>query len=186
MCNSMRVEGSFRMKRWILVAVLVICVVAVTAAQPAFSTHIGANLFRYERAYLSTGVTYLSGPADQMELHIGADFGIATTQTESGGIQPSFLVPFSIGLNFTFPSEPANFYIGIGLVPTFLFTPGGTDPFRFYLGPYGRAGVRLKVHSIMSAFLDVEQDLLIGGPQWINTSTRIVGGVHFSFPSAAR
>jgi hypothetical protein len=170
------------MKQRVFVVVLAICAVAGAEAQAAFAAHIGTNLFRYEQAYLTTGVTYLSELADQMELHLGADFGITTTRTDTGGVRPSFLVPFTTGLNFTFPSDPVVFYVGIGLIPTMLLTPDAEKSVRFFMGPYGRAGIRVKVHAIMSAFLDVEQDLLIGGPEWINTSTRIAGGIHFSFP----
>lgn len=168
------------MKRWL--AVFGTIVVAGLPAQTSFSAHLGTNLFRYEQAYLVTGVTVVSELADQMELNVGADFGIATQQDADGTVNPEFLIPVATGLNFTFPSDPTTFYLGIGLVPSFHFAPAGEPSFQFYLGPYAKTGLRVRVHSIMSAFVDVEQQLLFGGPTWINTTTRVVAGVYFSFP----
>lgn len=172
------------MKRLLLLAATILLAASAATAQTTFTTHIGTNLFRYERAYLETGGTLLTQLADAMELHIGADFGIATT--ESGDeIEPSFLIPVNLGLNFTFPSERVVFYLGTGLTPNFLFGPATDGGSQFYMGPYARTGIRLKVHELMSAFIDLEQDLLIGGPNWINTSTRILGGIHFTLPGAS-
>jgi hypothetical protein len=117
-----------------------------------------------------------------MELHLGADFGISTVETADGSVEPSFLIPVDIGLNFTFPRDKTTFYVGAGLTPNFLFGPEEEDRFRFYLGPYARVGLRLQVHEVMSAFIDLEQDLLIGGPDWINAATGILAGIHFHFP----
>jgi hypothetical protein len=49
------------------------------------------------------------------------------------------------------------------------------------MGPYLKAEVRAKVHRIMSLIVELQQDLLIGGPAWVNTSTRISAGVNFTF-----
>lgn len=151
--------------------------------QTSFATHLGTSLFRYEQAYLVTGVTVLSALDDQMELSVAADFGIATQEEESGVVSPEFLIPVAVGLNFTFPSDPTTFYLGIGVVPAANLAPGRSDTVRFYLGPFAKAGLRVKVHAVMSAFLEAEQQLLFGGPTWVNTGTEIATGIHFSFPS---
>jgi hypothetical protein len=166
-------------KRFFAVLVVVTLTTTAAFAQTSLSTYIGTNLFRYQRAYLQTGLTYHSPVAEQMELHIGTDFGIATEDTP-GGVEPSFLIPVNVGLNFTFPFEPLLFYVGTGLTPSFQF--GAGQGLSFYMGPYARVGLRYQVHQLMSAFLDVEQDLLIGGPTWINTSTRILVGIYFTLP----
>jgi hypothetical protein len=170
------------MKRTLAICALCAAVTAAASAQTTFTTHIGTNLFQYETAFLETGATLLTPLAPEMELHLGADFGIATERTD-GEIDPSFLIPLNLGLNFTFPLDRVVLYVGTGLTPNFLFGPAVDGDSQFFLGPYARTGIRVKVHELMSAFIDLEQDLLIGGPDWINTSTRILGGIHFSFPN---
>jgi hypothetical protein len=167
------------MKRFFAVLVVVTLAAAAATAQTSLSTYIGTNLFRYQQAYLQTGLTYHSPVAEQMELHIGTDFGIATEDAPDG-VDPSFLIPVNVGLNFTFPFEPLLFYVGTGLTPSFQF--GAGEGLSFYMGPYARVGLRYQVHQLMSAFVDVEQDLLIGGATWINTSTRILAGIYFTLP----
>ncbi|MFP4010979.1 MAG: hypothetical protein ACLFUM_04700 [Spirochaetaceae bacterium] len=159
---------------------LLLGIPALVSAESAFNAKIGGNFYRYERGYLSTGLTYLLTLEEGMELNVGGDFGISTRR-EDGEIKPSFLVPANVGLNFTFPQEVTNFYVGFGLTPVFAFNTESDDDFSFLMGPYGRAGMRLRVHRIMSWFVEYQQDLLIGGEQWINTSTRLNTGIHFSF-----
>jgi len=168
------------MKRFFATLVILALATVAASAQTSFSTYIGTNLFRYQQAYLQTGLTYHSPVAEQMELHIGTDFGIATEDAPGGAVEPNFLIPVNVGLNFTFPFDPLLFYVGTGLTPNFQF--GGGDGLSFYMGPYARVGLRYQVHQLMSAFLDVEQDLLIGGATWINTSTRILAGIYFTLP----
>ena len=149
-------------------------------AQSSLSTYIGGTFYRYEEGYLLTGVTYLATMQEQMELNIGADFGIATVEGSAGETLPRFFIPVSAGINFTFPGDPLTFYFGPGLSPVFAMRPGDDDDFSFLLGPYAKVGIRLRVHSIMSIILEVQQDLLLGGPKWVNTATRILGGINFS------
>ncbi|MFO7782317.1 MAG: hypothetical protein R6W94_11900 [Spirochaetia bacterium] len=167
------------MKR-ILATLVLLMLPFLAVAQSAFDARIGGNFYRYERAYLSTGFTYLLTLEEGMEANVGGDFGISTRR-EDGEIGPSFLVPANLGLNFTFPREAVNFYVGFGLTPVFAFNPEPDTDFSFLMGPYGKTGLRVRVHPIMSWFLEYQQDLLIGGEQWINTSTRLNTGIHFSF-----
>ena len=167
------------MKR--IAAILILAAVPLFAdAQSAFNAKIGGNFYRYERAYLSTGITYLHTLEEGMEVNVGGDFGISTRE-EDDEIEPSFLVPANLGLNFTFPQEVWNFYVGFGLTPVFAFNTERDEDVSFLMGPYGKAGMRVKVHRIMSWFVEYQQDLLIGGEDWINTSTRLNTGIHFSF-----
>lgn len=172
------------MKRIVLVLVLV-AVPLVGTAQSAFNAKIGGNFYRYERGYLTTGLTYLLTLEEGMEVNVGGDFGISTRE-EDGETEPSFLVPANLGLNFTFPREVWNFYVGVGLTPVFAFNTNSDEDFSFLMGPYGKAGMRVKVHRIMSWFAEYQQDLLIGGDEWINTSTRLNTGIHFSFDAGSR
>ncbi len=167
------------MKRLFVVLVLVL-VPLLVGAQSAFNAKIGGNFYRYERSYLSTGLTYLYTLEEGMELNVGGDFGISTRRKD-GDIEPSFLVPGNLGLNFTFPQDVFSFHVGFGLTPVFAFNAKDEDELSFLMGPYGKAGMRIKVHRIMSWFVEYQQDLLIGGADWINTSTRINTGIHFSF-----
>lgn len=168
-----------RVFKAILVALLIM-LCAPVFAQNSLSTYIGGVFYRYEEAYLQTGVTYLATAREQMELNIGADFGIATTEGEDGVILPRFFIPVNLGINFTFAGDPLSFYFGPGLSPVFILRPGDTDAFTFLLGPYAKIGLRLRVHSIMSVLVELQQDLLMGGPRWVNTNTRILGGINFT------
>lgn len=167
-----------------LIALLLLALPLAVSAQSAFNAKIGGNFYRYERSYLSTGFTYLLTLEEGMEVNVGGDFGISTRR-ENGEIEPSFLVPANLGLNFTFPQETVTFYVGFGLTPVFAFNVSADEDFSFLMGPYGKAGMRVKVHRIMSWFVEYQQDLLIGGEEWINTSTRLNTGIHFSFNPAS-
>ena len=159
---------------------LLVTICGPAFAQSSFSTYIGGTFYRYEEAYLLTGVTYLATMPEQMELSIGADFGIATDEGPSGETLPRFFIPVNAGINFTFPGNTLTFYFGPGLSPVFAFRPGTDDQFTFLLGPYAKVGIRLRVHSIMSIVVEAQQDLLLGGPKWVNTATRIRGGIEFT------
>jgi hypothetical protein len=169
-----------RLLKTILIAVL-IAVAGGAFAEASLSTYIGGAFYRYEESYLLTGVTFLSSAHEQMELNLGIDFGITTFEGEDGSVLPRFFIPLSLGINSIFAGDPFTFYFGPGLTPVFIFRPGDTDPFTFLLGPYAKAGIRFRVHSIMSVMLEAQQDLLFGGPKWVNTSTRLLGGINFSF-----
>ena len=170
---------TIRVFKMILVTLLIL-LCAPAFAQDSLSTYIGGVFYRYEEAYLLTGVTYHGTAREQMELNIGADFGITTAEGEDGVILPRFFIPVNLGVNFTFAGDPLSFYFGPGLSPVFILRPGDTDTFTFLLGPYAKVGLRLRVHSIMSVLVELQQDLLVGGPRWVNTDTRILGGINFT------
>ena len=163
-----------------ILVTLLIMLCAPVFAQNSLSTYIGGAFYRYEEAYLLTGLTYHATVREQMELNLGVDFGIATTEGEGGEILPRFFIPANFGINFTFAGDPMAFYFGPGLSPVFILRPGDTDTFTFNLGPYAKIGLRFKVHSIMSVLVELQQDLLVGGPKWVNTGTRVLGGINFT------
>ena len=169
------------MRRRILIVVIVaIAAVPSVFAEASFSTYIGGSFFRYEQGFLTTGVTYLGGIGEQLELDLGVDFGIATETDSQGQVTPQFFVPVEIGLNFTFPGDLFSFYFGPGLSAIFYIQPAAEPPITFFVGPFLHGGVRVRVHAIMSLFAEVQQDLLIGGTMWVNTATRVCAGINFS------
>lgn len=160
---------------------VILCVVGLTAAVTAQGTSsyaflLGGNLFRYDEFYLATGATLLLETTDQMEFQIGADFAIRTTEDEDGDTVPRILVPVTVGMNFLFPGRGITGLFGAGLTPNFWFRTDESDS-RFLMGPYAKAGVRAEVHEVMSWFLEIQQDLLFGGTEWINTGTRVQTGI---------
>jgi len=172
----------------VLALILLLIALAVPAsAENSLSTYIGGAFYRLQESYLLTGLTYLATAQNQMELNITADFGITTVQDAEGQTLPRFYIPVSGGINFTFPGDPLTFFFGTGLSPVFLIAPNPDPAIRtdltFLIGPYAKAGVRLRVHEIMSVLLEVQQDLLFGGPKWVNTSTKIIAGIKFSLAS---
>lgn len=166
----------------ILLPVVLFLLVALASlgAQQSFSAHIGGNFFRYDTAYLTTGVSSLTQLREDLELDIGAFFGIATEEDDQGDTVPSFLIPVNVGLNFLFPTDQATFLLGAGVTPVFNFSDEDAGGNEFYMGPYIAAGARLKIHPVMSWFVDAQQDLLIGGDEWINTATRLTTGINFT------
>lgn len=160
-------------------AVAAFLIVGTAFAEGSVSTGIGVNLFRYERAYLNITTTYHHVLQPGLELAMGGEFAIAT-ESDDDGVRPSFVIPVNVGLNFTFPYQNATLVFGTGLTPVFNFNPDTDDAFVFYMGPYVRFGGRLKVHPIMSVYAEYQQDLLIGGSEWINTASRITAGINFA------
>lgn len=153
------------------------------SAESSFSAGIGGHFFRYDRTYLTAvAANYLFEMQDGLELNIGGEFNITTERTDSEDIVPRFLIPAQVGFNFTFARDRVVPVFGTGLTPVFTFQPDsdGQD-FIFYMGPYVRGEIRLRVHPIMSVFIAAQQDLLIGGPEWINTATRVHTGINFAF-----
>ena len=114
-----------------------------------------------------------------MEFHMAANFGISTRTVDST-VEALFYIPFDFGLNFIFNEESKlNFLVGTGLTPQIL----SMNEVSFYMGPYLKGGIRVKVHEYMKWFLEVQQDLLVGAPKWINTTTSIRTGILFSLGS---
>ena len=171
------------MRKIVLTFLIAATATGVAAAQNSFSAGIGANLYRYDTTYLTAlSASYLHDLQEGLELNLGAEFGITTSENADGDTVPSFLIPVNVGLNFTFPQDTVTFLFGTGLSPVFNFNPDTSDEFSFLMGPYVKGAMRVKVHPIMSWFLEVQQDLLIGGSDWINTSTRLSTGINFAFP----
>ena len=148
----------------------------------AFSFKLGADFFNYTRDnnYLDMGVAYFAEIQKGMEFELSGDFALIT-RNFSNTVIPVFFLPVNAGLNFTFPVENFTFLVGFGLSPLFQIDNGDPGYFRFYIGPFIKTGMRLKVHELMQWFIDVQQDILIGSPAWINNATLISTGLHFSF-----
>ncbi len=174
-----------RLRTAIAVAVMLTTIAAThLVADNSFSAGIGVNFFRYETTYLTVlSATYHHELQDGLELNIGGDFNITTKENDDGDVKPRFVLPANIGLNFTFPQERVTFLFGTGLTPVFNINTDetGSDDFRFYMGPYVKGAMRVKVHPIMSWFVEYQQDLLIGGNDWINSASRIMTGINFAF-----
>ncbi|TVR71553.1 MAG: hypothetical protein EA427_04290 [Spirochaetaceae bacterium] len=155
--------------------------VAPVAAQSSLSAGMGVHFFQYDTTYLTVmNATYLHELTRGLELNIGGEFAIHTYDDE-GSTEARFLIPANVGLNFSFPRHPATFVFGTGLTPVFAINPDDDRDFRFFMGPYAKAEVRLRVHPIMSWFVSAQQDLLVGGDDWISTGTRLATGINFSF-----
>ncbi len=166
-----------------IICFLILAKLPLFSADSCFSAGLGFDFFNYqpEEKYLSICLTYfqkLGGEEQNMTLDLGFEFGLT--------VEPRFIIPLTVGLNFYFPiRKKFDFFVGFGLTPVFIFTAqsDSTDKqLRFYLGPFLKTGCRLTVHHHMKLFIKLEQDLLIGPPSWINTVTRVHGGVNFSLP----
>ena len=172
------------MRRILIVFTVATVYVASVTAENSFSAGLGVNFFRYDTTYLTAiAANYQHEIRPHLELNIGGEFGITTDEDSEGDTVPSFLIPVNIGLNFTFPVERATFLFGTGLTPVFNIAPETDDEFQFYMGPYVKGAMRLQVHPIMSWFVELQQDLLIGGDDWINVASRVSTGINFTIPS---
>ena len=138
----------------------------------------GVNFFGYKTTYLTTGIVYQRELRPGMDMVGGADFGIHTEQGSSGETLADFLIPFKLGIEFPFSGTNTVLSFGTGLSPCFQFTHDSNDA-SFLMGPYVTGTARVKVHPVMSVFLQVQQDLLFGKPDWIYTGTRLAVGVSF-------
>lgn len=169
------------MKKIIMViAGLFILSAAVFASErrSMFTAGFGINFFGYETTYLTTGFLYQAEIVDGMDFVGGADFGINTETNDSGEVEADFLIPLKIGVYFPFPGEKITFGFGSGLSPCFQFTNDDSDA-GFLFGPYINGSVRVRVHPVMSVFLQIQQDLLFGKPNWIYTGSQIKAGISF-------
>lgn len=171
-------------RRAIIILLCGLALAAPAAAQSSISTGVGVNFFRYNTTYLTAlSAAYHHEIQDGLEVNIGGDFNITTRENDDGDVKPRFVIPANLGLNFTFPQETVTFLFGTGLTPVFNINTDeeGSDDFRFYMGPYIKGAMRVKVHPIMSWFVEYQQDLLIGGSNWINSSSRVLTGINFAF-----
>ncbi|MFO7850018.1 MAG: hypothetical protein R6V67_08675 [Spirochaetia bacterium] len=146
-------------------------------SESMFTGKFGVNFFTYKTVYLTTGAAYQHSIREAMNLVYGADFGIHTKENDEGDVEASFLVPLKLGLNFPFGGDTVSYSVGTGISPSFTFGES-SDP-GFLMGPYLNGSMRIKVHPVMSIFLQVQQDLLFGAPEWIYTGTRMQLGISF-------
>lgn len=167
------------MKRFVIAALLSTAGFSALFASPAYSLHLGMDFFNYDSRFLDIGVAVTNEFQSDTEFSAQLNFAITTAEI-AGVVRPSFYVPLDLGLNFLFPSSGRlGFLFGAGFATVFHSAP--ETPSAFYLGPYMKGGVRVAVHEQMKLFLEFQQDLLIGGPRWVNTSSRLVTGITFNF-----
>lgn len=167
------------MKRFIFSLIIALAITSGISAAPSFSVSLGGDFFNYEKAFLDIGASCVIPINNGLELNFGANFGIST-KGEGEAIEALLYIPFDFGLNFIFNDEAKlNILVGTGLSPQFL----SMSESSFYLGPYLKGGIRIKVHDYMKWFFEVQQDLLIGAPKWINTTTSLRTGILFSLGS---
>jgi hypothetical protein len=158
-----------------------------TVSATTFSFRLGGDFLNYttNSSFLDMGFGWQNEIAKGMELDLGASFGIVTHSLTNQTVAPIFFIPVNGGLNFLFGDDPLTFLVGFGLTPVFTGEPGvdAANPgyFRIYIGPYLKAGIRVKVHELMRWYAEVEQDILVGGPTWINNCTRVTTGLNFNF-----
>jgi hypothetical protein len=140
-----------------------------------FSARLGVDYFAWETPFLLTGGDFRFPIRSGLYGSLGADFGI---HTEKSGTETtaSFLLPLRAGLLFPFPGEKLSFTFSTGLSPVFLLDEENSS---FYLGPYAGARFTLAVHPVLSIFAEMQQTLLFGGDEWINSGTRLTGGISF-------
>lgn len=176
--------GRSTVKKSLVLLIILFCVAAVGFSQqsPSFSFGLGMDFFNYEEVFLSTGALLNFPIAPGMEGFLGADFALWPYQeSEEEEITPHFFIPINAGVQFIFDKQKPTFYLGMGLSPVFLVTPEEVQDVRFYMGPFLKGGLRVVVHQMMSWFIELQQDLAIGPPYWINTATRINTGINFKF-----
>ena len=162
---------------YLLATGLVLTGLLYAAPAPSFSATLGGDFFNYEDGFLDISGAYIVPLRDELELSLSAAFAISTEERK-GGTEAVFYLPFDLGLNFIFPAgNRLEYLLGAGVTPQFLFT----DEDRFYLGPFIKGGVRIRTHEYMQWVVELQQDLLIGPPDWINTASRVRSGIIFSF-----
>ncbi len=169
-------------RRFVLAIAILVSLTAPVWSDGSFSIGIGGNFFLNDQGYLdAVSASYQHVLQDGLELNLGADLALNTQNSNAAGEKvPSFLIPVTMGLNFIFPGDVLTFVFGTGISPIFNFNPETDDEFLFYMGPFTRAEVRVRVHPIMSWLVSVQQDLQIGGNDWINGSTRVLTGINFA------
>ncbi|RKX75988.1 MAG: hypothetical protein DRP87_13180 [Spirochaetes bacterium] len=161
----------------LFIMLFVVVLSGSTFAESSLSVNLGMDFFNYREIFLDTGITYNFDLTEGMEGNIGADFAIWPEGPAEAKVA-SLFIPVNLGLNFTFAKQVPTFLVGVGLTP--IFKVKGGDSLGFYLGPYLKGGLRLKVHQVMSWIVEVQQDLSFGGPEIINTTTRVTTGINFS------
>ena len=167
------------MKRIASSCLLILCLPLALAAAPSFTAALGGDFFNYENGFLDISGAYIVPLREELELNLGAAFALST-EDRDGETRAVFYLPFDLGLNFIFPSSDGiSWLLGAGVTPQLLLT----DESGFYIGPYLKGGLRIRTHEYMQWIVELQQDLLIGPPDWINTATRVRTGIQFSFDS---
>ena len=169
------------MKKLVMVMVGFILVVSAVFASDSKSMvtgGFGINFIGYNTPYLTTGFLYQVEIKDGMDFVGGVDFGIRTDKNSADEVEADFLIPLKIGVYFPFQGEKMTFGFGSGLSPCFQFTHDDSGA-GFLMGPYINGSIRVKVHPVMSVFLQIQQDLLFGKPDWIYSGSQFKLGISF-------
>lgn len=160
---------------------------------PSLSTGLGMDFFfsRDAEVFLTTSAAFNIPAGKDMEVAVGAEFALWPRKGDDPAvIEPAFFIPVNLGVQFVFSEPVPNFLLGMGITPTFIIVPDadpllGEEVLRFYAGPYLKGGIRLQIHEVMSWFVELQQDLAIGKPNWINTTTRLLTGINFKLANEA-
>ena len=175
------------MKRIALVLFILLAVLAASPAEElSFAGQVGGIFLNYapDDIYLRMGFGMYAPLGQNLAFHLGIGFALRTDETDSGAIVPKILIPSKLGLIFGFPVGVVSFHIGFGLTPLIkIDATVDPDVGYFFLGPYLLGEVRFHIHEQMAILVSAEQDLLIGGTNWINTATQLGAGMIFSIPS---
>ncbi|THB67649.1 MAG: hypothetical protein D6B26_01420 [Spirochaetaceae bacterium] len=149
---------------------------AAELSAASFSFGLGGEFFNYQQAYLAMQGSYMREITENVELDLGATFGIRVEEQ-----LPGFLLPMHVGFQFLFPNFPGSVgALGVGVTPVAMWGSSQLGN-RFFAGPYIKFGIRVPVHPFMRWYIEAQQNLLIGAPSWINTGTRVNTGIHFFF-----
>lgn len=156
-------------KSAIIFALLVLGSLAF-AAPATYSAFLGANFFEYADTALETGVGVAIPIQQGLAFEASASYAIKPAESD-----PFMAVPVLAGVRFSFDAKPFALHCSVGLEPVFVLKPSS---FRF--GPYLGVSGSLRVHEFLELFAGVEQNLLFGGPDYVSTSTKVMGGLRFS------
>ncbi len=166
------------MKKTITTLILAFICVSGTFALPRIPFSMGTGFPNYENTYILVNSGVYVPMSETIELNLTGAFGIRTEKDDSGSVDADFLIPINGGVNFLFPStELLSFMSGFGLTAQM----ENGDDFTLHIGPYIKGGIRYRVHKNMQLTLELQQDLVFGPPQWINTGTSILAGILCNF-----
>ncbi|MDC7232104.1 MAG: hypothetical protein PQJ58_02640 [Spirochaetales bacterium] len=165
------------MKQRVLLLIMILTGATALSAAPLVPFTFGAAFPNYENSYMLVGTGVYFPMGNNLELSLTGAFGIRT-EDDGNEVKANFFYPLSGGVNFLFPvNTNLTFVTGTGFAAQMQFA----DDFTFHMGPYVKGGVRYRVHKNMQLSLELQQDLMFGPPQWINTTTQINGGIVCNF-----
>jgi hypothetical protein len=162
------------MKTKIILILTIFTATASLSALPLIPFTLGAAFPHYDNTYMLVGSGVHFPLENNLELSLTGAFGIRTEDTESGDVDADLFIPINGGVNFLFPTKSNfTFLAGVGFNAQMEFS----DDFSLQMGPYVRGGIRYRVHKNMQLTIGLQQDLVFGPPEWINTTTQVNAGI---------